>query len=258
MKHWIAAMLLVAGAGTVCADELSNAASALDKRNYAVAVASYTRLADAGNAEAMLRLGEMYWYGEGVPLDRARGDALFAKAAAAGNQAAAANLKLSSQRQARMADIAWWTGGYDGADLSAGKFACVAPVYPPYSETKRAVTAVSESYAAFIACYNGFVENIGAAMPAGKRIPEEVALLMSEDELGQARAHLAKVYSAAAARGKAVADRTVASDAAWTRDTEEYLKTQQLRRDQLKAEMNVQRAANASSTLGGRVQNGSK
>ncbi|MDB5961058.1 MAG: hypothetical protein JWP59_2352 [Massilia sp.] len=258
MKHWIAALVLVAGAGSVCADELSDAASALDKKNYAVAVASYTKLANAGNPEAMLRLGEMYWYGEGVPLDRAKGDALFAKAAAAGNQGAAASLKLSAQRQARMADIAYWTSGYDGADLTAGKYACVAPVFPPYSETKRAVAAVSDSYAAYIACYNAFIDNIGAAMPAGKRIPEEVALLMSEDELAQARAHLDKVYTAAAARGRAAADQTLAQNAAWAKGTEEYLKTQQLRRDQLQAEMDRQRASNANTSVGGRVQGGSR
>ena len=253
MKHLIAALALLAGVGTVCADELSDAASALDKKHYAAAVASYTKLANAGNAEAAFRLGEMYWYGEGVPLDRAKGDALFAKAAAAGNQSAAVSLKLSGQRQARMDDINYWTGGYDGADLTAGKFNCVAPVYPPYSETKRGITAIGDAYAAYVACYNGFVDHLGAAMPAGKRIPEEVALLMSEEELAQARTHLTKVYTAAAERAKTGADTASARHAAWSKDTEQYLATQNQRRDQYLKEMDLQRKSNAGALVDGRA-----
>ena len=252
MRHLIAAIALLASAGAVCADELADAASALNAKNYAVAVASYTKLANAGNAEAALRLGEMYWYGEGVPVDRAKGDALFAKAAAAGSEAAAANLKLSSQRQARLADISYWTSGYNGAELTAGKFNCVAPVFPQYSESKRAINIVSASYASYIACYNAFVDNLGAAMPAGSRSPEDVALLMREEELNQARAHLGKVYGAAAARGKAAADQTTAQNAAWTKATEDFLVAQKLRADTYIVEMERQRKANAGSTTGGR------
>ena len=252
MKHLMAGLVFAICAGSVYADQLSDAASALEKKNYPVAVAAYTKLADAGNAEAALRLGEMYWYGEGVPLDRAKGDALFARAAAAGNRDAAASLKLSAQRQAHMADIAYWTSGYNGADLSAGKFNCVAPTYPPYSETKRAVTEVGDAYNAYIACYNGFVDNLSAAMPAGKRIPEEVALLMSEEELTQARAHLTKVYMDAAARGKAVADATLARNALWTKDTSEYLANQNRRRDMYLIEMERQRVSNAGALAGDR------
>jgi hypothetical protein len=252
MKHLMAGLVFTICAGSVRADQLSDAASALEKKNYPVAVAAYTRLADAGNAEAALRLGEMYWYGEGVPLDRTKGDALFARAAAAGNHDAAAALTLSSRRQAHLADIAYWTSGYNGADLNAGRFNCAAPAFPPYSETKRAVTEVGEAYAAYIACYNGFVDNIGAAMPAGKRIPEAVALLMSEAELTQARAHLTKIYMDAAARGKAVADDTVARNAAWSRDTQEYLANQNRRRDMYIIEMERQRVSNANAINGGR------
>ncbi len=106
MKRFIAGVVLAALAAGVSADELSDAASALQKKNYTVAVAAYTKLADAGNAEAALQLGELYWYGEGVPLDRAKGDVLFARAAAAGNKNAIDSMTLSARRQARLADIA--------------------------------------------------------------------------------------------------------------------------------------------------------
>jgi TPR repeat protein len=253
MKRVVAGMILSLGMGVVCADELADAGKALDAKNYPQALALYTKLASAGNPEAALRLGEMYWYGEGAPLDRAKGDALFAQAAAAGNQAAVASTSLSSQRQKRIAEITYWTSTYDGADLVAGKFNCVEPEFPKYSDTKRKVAAVSNAADTYTACYNGFIDNLAGAMPPGKRIPEEVVLLMSEQELGQAREHLVKIYTQAAARGKLTAERAVAQRAEWMKQTEEYLKTQNLREAQLQAEMDRQRTSNNMTSTGARV-----
>jgi hypothetical protein len=251
MKRFIAAMCLILSVGAATADELADAAAALNSKNYPQALALYTRLASAGNPEAALRLGEMYWYGEGAPLDRAKGDALFSQAAAAGNQAAVAATKLTAQRQQRLADIAYWTTGYDGADLTAGKFNCTAPIFPPYSATKRAVTAMSASSDAYTVCYNAFIENIESAMPPGKRIPEDVALLMSDQELNQSREHLGKVYAAVAARGKLAADQTVARREEWMAKTTDYLKTQKLREEQYLADMERQRVSNNSARIEG-------
>jgi TPR repeat protein len=225
-------MLLILSVGAACADELADAANALNSKNYPQALAIYTRLASAGNPEAALRLGEMYWYGEGVPLDRAKGDAFFAQAAAAGNQAAVAATGLTRERQRRMADISHWTTGYDGADLVAGKFNCVAPTFPQHSETKREIRQVSDASDAYAACYNGFIANL-----ASKRIPEDVLVLMSEQELSQASEHLGKVYSAAAARGKLAADQAVARREQWMKQTTDYLTTQNLRRENEVADM---------------------
>jgi TPR repeat protein len=226
MKRLLAGVCLILGAGLAGADDLADAAKALSGKNYPQALATYTRLANAGNAEAALRLGEMYWYGDGAPLDRAKGDALFTQAAAAGNKEGVAATGLSRQRQQRLADISHWTNGYDGADLTAGKLNCVAPGFPAYSSTKPDVRKVSDTYDAYAACYHGFIENL-----ASKRLPEDVAMLMSEQELGQAREHLGKVIAATAARGKQVADQTLARREEWVKQTMEYLTTTKLRRD---------------------------
>lgn len=246
MKRCIAVLMLVLGAGAAWADDLADANNALSSKNYPQALSLYTRLASAGNPEAALRLGEMYWYGEGVALDRAKGDALFAQAAAAGNRAAVAATTLTGQRQQHQADIAHWTTGYDGADLVAGKFNCVAPVFPPRTETKRAVNAIAATSDAYTACYNGFIENLEQALPLGKRIPEEVAILMSEQELSQAREHLGKVYAAVAARGKLAAQQVVAQREKWMAETTAYLTSQKLREEQYMTEMNRQRSSNAA------------
>ncbi len=113
--------------GSAHADELADANLALQQKNYPVAVKLFGKLAAGNNSEAQLRLGEMYWYGEGVAIDRSKADTLFAQAAARGNQDAIAATKLSGQRAARGADIALWTGGYTGAELRSGKLACKTP-----------------------------------------------------------------------------------------------------------------------------------
>jgi TPR repeat protein len=241
MKPFIAGMFLILVAGTACADDLADAAKALHSKNYPQALSLYTRLANAGNPEATLRLGEMYWYGEGAPLDRTKGDALFAKAAATGNEAAAAATKLSSQRQQRLADIAYWTTGYDGADLVAGKLNCTAPVFPLYSQTKRDIRAVSAAFDAYTACYNGFIDNLENGIPPAKRIPMDVALLMSEPELGVAAEHLGKVYAEVAARGKLTASQAVAQRGQWMEQTTAYLSTESNRWQQRIADMDRER-----------------
>jgi TPR repeat protein len=229
MKRLIACCLLMFGVGAACADELSDAAKALNNKDYTQTLAAYSRLAQAGNPEAALRLGEMYWYGEGVALDRAKGDALFAQAAAGGSKAAVAATGLTGQRAQQLPAITYWTAGYDGADLTAGAFHCVAPAQPKFSDTKRSIAAVTASNDAYIACYNGFIDNLLNAMPPGKRIPVDIAILMSERELDQARQHISKVYAAVAAREKRMADQVIAKRAAWVDATLARLTTEMIR-----------------------------
>lgn len=84
--------------GAAFADDLADANKALMAKSYPQAMELFGRLAAAGNAEARFRLGEMYWYGQGVPADRAKGDALFAQAASAGISAASTALTRSARR----------------------------------------------------------------------------------------------------------------------------------------------------------------
>jgi TPR repeat protein len=241
MKRFIATLFLILGASTAWADELADAAKAVSAKDYPQALAIYTKLAHAGNPVATLRLGEMYWYAEGVPLDRAKGDALFAQAAAAGNEAAVAATGLSRQRQQRLADIAYWTSTYDGADLFPGKFGCAEPAFPKFSDNKRTILAVAAAAETYTACYNRFIDNVADAVPPGKRIPKEVALVMSEQEFNQAREHLTKVYKQVVARERIVADRMMAQRHAWMTETVINVKTQVTRRDFLLAEIQRER-----------------
>jgi TPR repeat protein len=216
--------LAMAIGSSAMADELADANKLLDAKSYPQAMAILTKLADGGNANAQLRLGQVYWYGEGVAVDRAKGDALFAKAAASGSEDAKIALGMTASRQQHTGDIEYWTTKYDGADLTSGQYNCQAPAVPAKSTTNAEIKATGSAVNAWKACYNGFAKNIGDAMPAGKRIPVEIADLMTDQEMDQARAHLNDVYQRVAGNAKADADKTLAAYDSWTKATEAYVK----------------------------------
>jgi TPR repeat protein len=225
--------LAIAFCTSVFADELADANKLIDARSYAQGIALLTKLSDGGNSNAQLRLGQVYWYGEGVPVDRARGDALFAKAAAGGNADARIAMGMTAARSQHMQDIAYWTTNYDGADLTSGQYACKAPEFPAKSTTRGEVLATSKAMNDWRACYNGFVRNLDDAMPAGKRIPVDIADLMTDQEMNQARAHLDQVYSRVAANSKAGADRTLAAYGSWHNETMAYMRQKNIEAEHL-------------------------
>jgi hypothetical protein len=240
--------LAFAACAMAMADELDDANKLIEAKSYPQAIAMLSKLSEAGNTNAQVRLGQVYWYGEGVPVDRTKADALFARAAAAGNAEARVAMGLSAARQQHMADIAYWTAKYDGADLTSGQYECQPPVLPHKSATRDEVKATSAAVNQWKACYNGFVKNLSDAMPAGKRIPVEIADLMTDQEMNQARAHLDQVYGRVAASSRESADKTLADYDRWQKDTTDYLRqqnleAQRLMRDNEIANQNLSRAA---------------
>lgn len=191
MRRFLCCLLFVLS-GPAAADSLAEANKLYAAGAYGEAFPVFQMLANSGNAEAKLRLGQMYWYGKGLPPDRARADQLFAEAAARGNNEAKEALTLSSRRQARSADIAKWTG-YDGADLTSGKYSCAAPTIPDLSSTNEEIKDTMAAYAAWSACYNGFVADLDGPLAPARRIPADLQPLMTEPEQQQASA---RVYDA--------------------------------------------------------------
>lgn len=215
--------LSLALAGLARADELADANALLQKKAYPQALQLYTRLANAGNAEAQLHLGEMYWYGEAGAVDNAKAEAWFRKSAAKGNKTAAAALEVMQQRVARRADIDYWLAKYDGADLKSGKFRCPAPRVPAISKTNEEIEAVGDRVAAWQECYNGFANNLNAASPLAKRIPPDVAALMNKQEMEQAGRYLDEVYARITEDAKVNAKLVLADVDAWRSATDAYV-----------------------------------
>lgn len=208
---------------TAHADELADANAMLQKKAYPQALQSYTRLANAGNAEAQLHLGEMYWYGEAGAIDNAKAESWFKKAAGKGNKTAVAALELMRQRETRRADIDFWTTKYDGADLKSGKFRCSAPRIPAVSKENEEITSVAGKVGAWQECYNGFVANMNANAAAAQRIPADIAKLLNEKELEAAQARIDNVHQGIAADASISAKLVLADFAAWRSATETYV-----------------------------------
>lgn len=209
--------------GAAFAAELDDANALFDKKSYPQAMQLYTKLANAGNAEAQVRLGQMYLYGEAGTVDMAKAEALFKKSAAKGNKTAVASLDMMRKREARKTDIAYWMSGYDGAELSSGQYRCPVPRIPAMSKINEEITAVSGKVNAWQECYNAFVVNLNDSAPLTKRIPKDVADLMTKDEMDKATTHLDGVYTNLVESARVTAKLLLADYAVWRDATDAYV-----------------------------------
>lgn len=119
--------------------------------------------------------------------------------------------------------IAYWTTGYQGADLAGGQFACKRPVFPPVSKTKEGIAAVQRQLDAWRDCYQRFAANINARTDAGTRIPSSALRMMTPAEVQQAQRHVDAVYAAVVERARKDAAQVAADEHAWQRATEYYV-----------------------------------
>ena len=189
-----------------------------------------SRRAAAGDSDAMMRLGELYWYGDGLPLDRDKGDALFRRAAAAGNPGAAEALQRSGARQQRLAEIAYWTGGITARQLPGAEFDCKGPEFPTYSDIRVDAAKVVASYENYRTCYNSYVDKLFGDLPTVRRIPADLAALMSDDEFEQARVHVDALVASTVATLKQRSAPVLAERDRWVERSIAYITTQELRR----------------------------
>lgn len=223
MKRLLCGLMLAAAAGAAMADDLGDADKALRARDFGRAFPLYARLADAGNAEAQFRLGEMYWYGDGTAVDMGKSRAWLHKAAAAGHTGAREALALLAQRERRAADIAYWTAAYDGKDLVSGRYACPMPDIPDVSTQIEEIRKVGSELRRWTSCYNKFAADISAAGPTSNRIPAELRKLMTPAELAQAIQRLDTIVGAVVQRREGEADGFAARRANWMAATDKYL-----------------------------------
>jgi TPR repeat protein len=222
MKNYLFCLTLLL-CGAVHADDLSSANALFAKKEYPQALALFTKAANAGNAEAQQHLGEMYLYGEAGSIDLVKAEAWFKKSAAKGNKVAVAALEMMKQREVRKEDIAYWMSKYDGADLKTGKYRCPAPRLPAMSKVNEEIAAVAAKVQAWQQCYNGFVENINASTPLTKKIPKDVADLMTKDEMAAATTYLEGVQAGIIENARVSSKLLLADYAVWRDATDAYV-----------------------------------
>jgi len=222
MKKLMAAALMAVLAGAVRADDLADGIKAWESQDFAKAHKLLGKLAESGNPEAQLMVGEMYGYGEGVPENMATAEMWISKAKANGHKDAGESLNTMKQRVAHKKDIAYYVSGYNGADVKLEKYGCVKPVFPKESRTQNDIKAVQLAMDAWSACYENFGRGLAAAQPAGKAIPTDVAKVMSLAELQQARSAMDKAYVAVAADGDKQAREVIGAHDKWVANTKEW------------------------------------
>lgn len=205
------------------AAELAEADALFASKAYPQALQKYTKLANAGNATAQQHLGEMYFYGEAGTVDMARSADWFRKAAAQGNAVAVASLDMMKQRDARRADLDFWMTKYDGADLRTNEYRCPAPRFPSMSKVNEEIDYYSGKMKEWEACHNRWVKYLNASLPLTRRIPDDVAKLMTKDEMDKATAHLKDVSDRVAEDTKVAGKLVVADFDAWRIGTEAYV-----------------------------------
>lgn len=214
MKRWICIWLCLTVCATARADELATGIKAWEQRDFATAQTIFTKLANAGNPEAQLLLGEMYGYGEGVPEDAAQAERLLGQARAGGHKDAAESLANVRQRALRKDEIKNYLAGA-GTAPTLVQFGCVMPAFPAASKTQLEIKAVLAKSDEWRSCYERFAAQLAQA-PA--KPPADLAKLMNLVELeraGRAREQAVAAASAdAAAFGRA-------SDA-WYAGTKQY------------------------------------
>lgn len=219
-------MLMMGVAGmtsAACAEDLSDAQRYYANKDYARAAAIYTKMAQAGNPDAQEMLGEMYWFGDGVGVDVNMAAQWFKKAADGGQKKAQQFHAVIQERNAKAAEINYYTTAFDGRDVQLSKFNCAQPIIPAVSKTRQEINAVTASVDAWQACYNRFVASYNAALPAGSAIPKNISALMNDVEMAQAVALMDKKYNAISDEANTIAININQKQRAWKAETEAFI-----------------------------------
>lgn len=240
MKRLVLALTMLAAAGLASADDLGDAEKALRAKEYDKAFPIFTKLANAGNAEAQFRLGEMYWRGDGTAADVAKSQLWLQKAATVGHGGAKEVLATLKQREERAADLAYWTSGYKGEDLVSDKFACPMPKFPAVSKTNEEINRIQAEIGQWETCHNDFVAHVKEAPQGAKRIPPDILKLMSPREAEQAAARVNDVLASVVTRRQAEALAFAGDRDAWFAATEKYVNEANAKTEEDKRRFNEQ------------------
>jgi hypothetical protein len=228
MKKTLMVLALACLPCLALADDLADAVKAWERRDFAVALQGFTRLANAGNAQAQQLLGEMYGFGEGVAEDPALARQWLEQSRAAGNKEAEGSLQVLLARAARKGEIARYQAGAQWSGVSLAGAGCAPPVFPEQSIKAEQIKAIGQQVADYRACYERFVTGIAA-----RKLPDDVASLMSLTELEAARAANEAAIARTAGQAREEATRVIADNDAWVKRSKDYATAYNLK---LKAE----------------------
>jgi hypothetical protein len=91
------------------------------------------------------------------------------------------------------------------------------------SKINADIDRISGAVTAWQDCYNRYVTNLNAATPLTKRIPPDIAKLMTKEETEQSAAYLAQLQANLTEEAKVSSKLVLADFAAWRAATEAYV-----------------------------------
>jgi hypothetical protein len=223
MKAVLLSAALLALSAPVLAVNLADAQKAWQNKEYTRAFQAYSVLAKSGDGTAQLQLGEMYGFGEGVAEDSDQAEHWLKQAVASGVADAPTSLALVRERQARKAEIAYYSERFDGADRIYANYGCTRPIIPAQSVSNAEIAAVNLAVNTWAACHGRFIVDLTKAMPATNTIPPGVLKLMNDAEYQRANVLIGKVYEQFAIDAQRIADGVAADNLAWKKSTDQYV-----------------------------------
>ena len=223
MQKFLLLLILCGCVGFSHADDMADASRHFSNKEYQQAKQIYSRLAMAGSVDAQVLLGEMYWYGDGTPVDEKNAELWFKKAAENGNLKAQQFLNVMTQRAKRKSEIEYYMSGFDGREVKMSAVDCPRPNIPSVSKTNEEINRVAVGIDFWMGCYNRFVERLNSALPAGKDIPKDLALLMNEEEMNKAIFRMDKIYSMIASDTQKLAAEILEQQKIWKSATGDFV-----------------------------------
>ncbi|MFZ6800664.1 M56 family metallopeptidase [Undibacterium sp. Di24W] len=178
------------------------ASIAYQKQDYANAFALLNPLAEASYPEAQSLIGEMYWQAQGVTEDHALAKIWFEKAAAQNNSHAQQRLQQLRVRQARQTELNFYTTDFNADHLKLSENKCPSPQIGLPSEVRKLNQASLQSINAWENCYNQFVEKLQQRFEQQTLVPDDLAVIMTNKELAQAKNLMKQTYLAIANEAK--------------------------------------------------------
>lgn len=214
--------MLLGAFGAASADELSDAQRLWENKEFYKSFQIFTKLAESGNVNAQVQLGEMYGFGEGTQEDITKAAYWLQQAVAKGHPEAAESLSLVQERQKHRSDIAYYVNSFDGGNAVYAKFNCARPQIPARSTTNEEVAEVNSGINAWTECYGRYIVNFRNVITPEKTIRPEILRLMNNDEFNRATLLIGKVYAGMAAETDELARGVEGESIAWKNATEDF------------------------------------
>ncbi|TFW30022.1 hypothetical protein E4L96_00760 [Massilia arenosa] len=130
-----------------------------------------------------------------------------------------------------VAEIDYWTQGYDGRELAAPMDRCLQPTIPEISRTNRDIKKVVASFTRWNECYQRVVKDLDPSRHPVTHVPSAVLNEMNDDQYQAAARHMDEVYARAVRAIGARADPVVQRFTQWRTRTEAFVTQAEIERE---------------------------